>query len=353
MQLLAHLLKLLGRPRPAGSGPVQAAGSALPGLSGCEPVPAAAPDDTAAPHRASDRFDADVDRRFTACLLGVSPLRGGPADAAERRVVERLEQLAGDSRNSDLVPRLPVVLPRLIGLIRRDDVSPRELAERLSHDPTLVGELVRLANSPRYRAGRDIANLQEAVIVLGQRGLVQLVISASMRPIFSVQQGRFSRSAGTRVWDLTERCAYACAYLRGNANDRFQAYLAGMVVNIGLIAALRALDADYHEPRRPDSEQFHDALSEVSAKLSARIARQWDFPSAVCEAVEQRCLAQPGTGGEDLSRALHTADRIGKWHVLLPGLADSALDGLNESERRCYAELERAFGGLKDRPPPA
>jgi HD-like signal output (HDOD) protein len=289
-------------------------------------------------------FEGDPDRRFTALVLGVGDLRCAAAEPAELRVIEQIEQVLRDSRGPNLVPRLPVVLPRLIGLVRRDDVSPRDLVEPLSHDPALVGEVVRLANSPRFRPSRDIANLQEAVIALGQRGLVQLVTNAVMRPIFDTRQGRFSRAAGTRLWDLTERCSFACANLCGDAADPFQAYLAGMVANLGFIAALRVLDTAYRKSTPPDTEGFHDALCDVVVSLSAQIARQWDFPASVCEAVAQRPTSRAATAGDDLVQALRTADRVSKWHVLMPGLGSTALAGLTEAERRCYVGLERTFG---------
>jgi len=289
-------------------------------------------------------FDENPDRRFTALLLGVGQLRPAEAGPAERRVTEQLDALVRGSPDPNIVPRLPVVLPRLIALVRRDEVSPRDLVERLSHDPTLVGEVVRLANSPRYRTGRDIADLQEAVLVLGQRGLIQIVIGATMRPLFDAHQGRFSRIAGKTVWELAQRCSQACGDLCDQSVDRFQAYLAGMAANIGLIAALRVLDGRYPGQPPPDTEGFHDALCGAAARLSGRIARQWDFPRAVYRAIEQRVDSQAAASGDRLMQTLRTADRISKWHLLMPGLPESALAGLAEPERRCYLELERAFG---------
>ncbi len=289
-------------------------------------------------------FEEDPDQRFTALILGVGELRRVEAGTSERRVIDRIGELAQGSLDPTLVPRLPVVLPRLIGLVRRDDVSPRELAEKLSHDPALVGDVVRLANSPRYRTTRDVASLQEAVIALGQRGLAQLVTNAVMRPIFDTRHGRFSRGAGTTLWELTERCSLACDVLCADHPDRFHAYLAGMVANIGFIAALRVLDSEYPDAQPPDSEGFHVALSEAVAKLSGHIARQWEFHPDVCRAVAARALRGDEPARDDLTRTLHAADRISKWHVLAPGLTGAALAALDGSERRCYLELERAFG---------
>jgi HD-like signal output (HDOD) protein len=352
MALLATLRRLLGGSRtPPGDAPDHAAetsGSprARPGApptieAGSARHPNAAGEALAG---GLHPFEEDPDRRFTALILGVRDLRPAEAAGGERRIIERIEQLAQGGLDPSVVPRLPVVLPRLIGLVRRDDVSPRELAERLSHDPALVGDVVRLANSPRYRSSRDVASLQEAVIALGQRGLAQLVTNAVMRPIFDTRQGRFSRSAGTTLWALTERCAIACDALCADHPDRFRAYLAGMMANIGFLAALRVLDSEYQDTEPPDSEGFHIALSATVATLSGQIARQWDFHPDVCRAVAARVARGAEAAQDDLTRALRAADRISKWHVLAPRLTGAALAALEASERRCYVELQRAFG---------
>jgi HD-like signal output (HDOD) protein len=264
-------------------------------------------------------------------------------EPAEKRIIESIRELVHDSAEPNLLPRLPVVLPRLMSIVRRDDVAARELADRLALDPTLVGEVVRLANSPRYRTSREISDLQDAVIVLGQRGLIQIVIAATMRPIFDARHGRFSQTAGTLVWDLAQRRSAACATLC-DETDRFHAFLAGMVADIGMIVALRVLDDDYADARAPDTEAFHDALADGVARLSARIARQWEFHPRVCTAVDRRAGSRLLGKDDDLARALRTADRVSKFHVLAPGLAGAALDCLSDQERQCYLELERSFG---------
>jgi len=292
----------------------------------------------------SDPSDDDVEKRFTCLLLGVDRMRQVEVEPPERLVIEQIRELARRGGDPDLIPRLPVALPRVINMVRRDDVSPREMAERLSHDPALVGEVVRIANSPRYRTGRDIANLQEAVLVLGQRGLMQLVTNVTMRPIFNAQQGRFSRIAGTRLWDLSERSACACAHMCGGGSDTFQAYLAGMASNVGLIAVLRILDLGYKEPQPPDTEGFHHALLQETATLSGQIARHWEFPPNVCHAVAHSADPQERSQDDELVALLRSAVHISKWHVLMPGLSGAALATLPEPARRGYLELERVFG---------
>jgi len=223
----------------------------------------------------------DTDRRFSALVLAAGPLREGAPDAAQRDALQRLEETIRGAPDRHLVPRMPALLPRLLGLVRRDDVSPRELAEPLARDPALLGEVIRLANSPRYRTLRAISSVQEAILLLGQRGLEQLLVRVVMGPVFDGRQGRYSRAAGTRVWDQAERCAHACGWLRRGAHDAFEAYLAGMVANSGLMVALRVLDRHLGDAKAPDTLGFHDALLDATGRLSLLIARQWSFPAAV------------------------------------------------------------------------
>lgn len=247
--------------------------------------------------------------RFGASLLGGGDPLPQPVSTAERDALARLHALAERGLDTRTVPRLPAVLPRLMALVRRDEVSPRELCELLARDPVLVGEVVRLANSPRYRTQRRIEDLGGALMLLGQLGLSQLVMRAAVRPIFMVTQGRLGKAAAGRLWELSERCGQACGSRRAGCPDAFSAYLAGTAVPIGLIVALRVLDQGAPVVA-PGSHVFHAGLWRQALRLSAQAVRQWDFPVEVTVALGN--LAAPSMGATEaaddpLTQALRQA----------------------------------------------
>lgn len=305
--------------------------------------PAAVP--TPAPDIGLPDVDPALDGRFSALLLSLGQLRLGDADPTEQTVLLRLEELVHARGQRDLLPRLPAVLPKLMSLVRRDDVSPRELAEHLAKDPALVSEVIRIANSPRYRASRAMGSLQDAVMVLGQQGMHQLVTNVAMRPVFNVQAGRFSQAARTHLWAQAARCAHACAYLQGPRADQFEAYLAGMVVNAGLIPALRVLDQSYSGPSAPDTVVFHEGFLKLSLKISANIAKEWNFPEGVTQAVEALGTLPPPQPTVHLAVLLRSADQVSKRHLLM----SAQRHPINEEGEvdPCFAELERVFGGAQ------
>lgn len=281
--------------------------------------------------------------QFSTRLLGLSRLKDVPPSTGEQGLMQRLQAQRG-SQWADLLPRLPAVLPQLMRLVRREDVSGSELVQLLSRDPSLVGELMRLANSPRYRTEREITDLSGAVMVLGQQGLNQLVMSVAMRPIFHQGKGRYGSRAGTLLWDLSERTAFATLRLANAGDDEFAAYLAGLSSQLGLMALLRALDA-MSAPSVPpmDREGLHRQLLPLTAAWSAQIVEHWGFPVKVAEALVPR----PGRSAEStvLGQLVRQAQAVALRQLMQPGLQPAQLGDWSAAQQRCYAELDREFSG--------
>lgn len=278
---------------------------------------------------------------FSTRLFGLSRLKDVPPSSGEQGLMQRLQAQRG-SQWADLLPRLPAVLPQLMRLVRRGNVSSAELVQLMSRDPSLVGELMRLANSPRYRTEREITDLAGAVMVLGQQGLDQLVMSVAMRPLFHQGKGRYGSRSGTLLWDLSERTAFATARLANAGDDEFAAYLAGLSSQLGLMALLRALDG-MSAPSVPplDREGLHRQLLPLTATWSAQIVEHWGFPAQVAEALAPR----PGRGAESavLAHLVRQAQAVALRQLMQPGLQSAQLGDWSAAQQRCYADLEREF----------
>ncbi|MBV8122967.1 MAG: HDOD domain-containing protein [Paucibacter sp.] len=284
-----------------------------------------------------------LNRRFSALMLGVPVLATLEMTEAEQQVLRRLGEALVQRKSQDFLPRMPAVLPRLMGLVRRDNVSAREITEQVARDPALMGEVIRLANSSYYRRGKEIADLQDAVMTLGQMGLEKVIVQAAMRPVFNAQQGRFSRTATALLWDLSARCAAACSFLMKGQGQEFNAYLAGTLLGCGLLPTLRILDQSFATGPAPQSQAFHDGLSEVGLKIAAQLARDWEFPAEVAQAIAS--LSMPASPATDstLGAALREADQVSKLQLLPGGQAEP--EALLQDLRLMpsYQWLDRSF----------
>ncbi|MES2757721.1 MAG: HDOD domain-containing protein [Pseudomonadota bacterium] len=246
-------------------------------------------------------------------------LAGAPRDdilpSTEKLILEEFARLVESPQSaSDLVPRVPAVIPQLLRSLRDDSVSGAELSRQLAQDVVLVAEVIREANSPYYRPAAPIKTIEGAIMLLGQNGMRMLLARVAFRPIISNQPGQFAHQVAPLVWRQSEACALAASMLAPSFKaNPFEAYLAGLLHHVGLIVAFRLVDQIYAGDALPQSDEFSAALLADSQLLSARIAALWEFPATVSGAIE----SAGSPAAPPLARVLEQADRIGMLRVLV------------------------------------
>lgn len=283
---------------------------------------------------------ADIDAAFYRWLTGAIDL---PVPAsAEKLILDELARLAATpGAGADLVPRVPAVIPQLLRSLRDETLSGTELSRQLSQDVVLVAEVIREANSPYYHPSIPVKSVETAVRLLGQNGLRMVLARVSFRPIISMQTGRFARQVAPQLWQQSEKCAHAARLLAPTLRaNPFEAYLAGLMHNVGLIVAFRLIDQLYADAALPHSTAFCAGLFAQARLLSARIGELWEFPVTVTAAIEQ--AGSPGA--PPLAETIALSDRLAKLRMLVDAgqvAADDPFvtDGLNQTALSCFERL--------------
>jgi HD-like signal output (HDOD) protein len=277
-------------------------------------VPIAAPSDAANNGSDAAAEDAtlaelDLDLAFFHWLAGPH-VTGKPAP--DGPVLDELARLARDPHDAAaLVPRVPAVIPQLLRSLRVDDTGAGALARQVAQDPVLVAEVIREVNSPYYQPASPIRNLEGAVLLLGQNGLRMLLARVAFRPIISQQAGPLARLVAPPLWRQSELCAQAAGLLAPRHGvDPFEAYLAGLLHNVGLVVAFRVIEQLLPPGALPDGDAFGTRLVAAARLISARIADGWELPPAIGHAI-----AHLGDAGA-LPTLLRDADRLAKLQML-------------------------------------
>jgi HD-like signal output (HDOD) protein len=262
----------------------------------------------------------------------------------EQLILEQVRHLAQNPAvAAELVPRVPELIPKLLRSLRDDSVSTGELASQVAEDVVLVAEVLREANSAYYRPATPIKTVDAAIMLLGQNGLRMLLARVAFRPVIKLHDAGFARRAAPLVWNHSEKCAVAASLMASAlAADIFESCLAGLMQDVGLVVAFRLADRVCQNGKVPASEAFGVELLARSRQLSAVIARHWEFPPKVADAIVQA----GGEDGSSLAQALDQGDRIAKLRLLIDdGLVgeDDALvtEGLNGYQRRCLGKLSK------------
>lgn len=321
-------------------------GKLLGGDAKNQPAPVAAQASTPLP---ADAFEpasaADIDAVYYRWLAGVGST---PAEAQnEAQILAELTRLAREPiAGAALVPRIPAIIPQLMRTLQDDNMSAAELSRQLSQDVVLVAEVYREANRPcyrpRYNSGPQIDSVEGAIMLLGQSGMRMLLARVAFRPIISMQSEGLAMRAAPLIWQQSEKCALAASLLapamRANA---FEAYLAGLMANVGLVVAFRLIDQLHGQGALPQSDAFIGELFAQARTLSARIAGLWEFPEAVTDAINEAGQAD----APPQAQALAMGDRLSKLRMLVDGKQfadddDFVVAGLGKRELTAFDKLQ-------------
>jgi len=178
-------------------------------------------------------------------------------------------------------PRRPNMLPRVLNASNDDDFSRRELAALISRDSSLVGNLLKIANSPYYRVTPEpVESVDRAVVLLGTEGIRSVVTAALMQPIFRIGGADFPRFPEI-AWEHTFRSATAAVshnFLL-EKSDPFAAELLCHVMGLAGIVVFRVVMDQYAaRPRlRADAGVVGALLDTHSAAVARRIGASWDL----------------------------------------------------------------------------
>lgn len=255
---------------------------------------------------------------------------GGPG-AAHAAVAAAAVAATEDSESlRQLAPRRPSLLPQLIRAANDDAAPRRELAAIIRRDPSLVGNLLEMANSSFYRVTeRPVESIDRAVVLLGSEGIRSLIAAAAMQPIFRVAAGPFPQFAQT-VWEHTWRSANAAVVHAAMAEraDPFAAELLSLLWGLADVVLFRAMLERYETVStsglRPDAAAIATVLESHSARVARRIGAGWELSEGSLAALEHQASgAGPAT---PLGRSLRYGRIVGALAVLcIRGVIDETV----------------------------
>ena len=179
------------------------------------------------------------------------------------------------------LPSAPPVIGQLMELMVDPTVDAERIGEVLGHDPTLVGELLRVANSPFYGRRGKVSNLAAAIMVLGFNALRNLVVSLSTREIYGTFDG-----LPKALWEHANAVAVVAAVVakRVGMVPVEDAFAAGMLHDLGMLLLHRADEHRYATllDTAPDLAALEEAERSVwgfdHGEVVAAVAVRWGLP---------------------------------------------------------------------------
>lgn len=233
----------------------------------------------------------------------------GWSDPLHRDVqVRAATVLARIESQPDRLPRRPQLLPALMRATGNGEASSAAIAALVQQDPTLTGNVLRIANSAYYRVpGKPLESVDRAIVRLGSEGMRRIVAASLLQPVMDSERGAFS-GYSTVIWEHSlAAAAAAAAYTHDNDGSlASSAHMAALVRGLGSIVVVHATrDAYARHPSLVPDPAVAAALLDRAGATAARIATSWGLPTETVDA-----LSTPLPEASRLGNALHLGRQL-------------------------------------------
>lgn len=222
-------------------------------------------------------------------------------------------------RNISHIATLPEVTVQIIEMVEDPSSSARDLHHLIAADPALTARMLKVVNSAFYGLPRQIASINRAVSLLGLNAVKNIAVAASLAKLF--RGGNIGPHFDAHdLWThscATAAAAKAVAEINGRNGASDEAFLAGLVHDVGILVELqhdRALFATAIEQAAEGAdlrEVERMTLGETHEGFGAALCQHWKFPASLTWVAghHHEPLTVPGAN-RDLPLIVHVADQI-------------------------------------------
>jgi HD-like signal output (HDOD) protein len=275
----------------------------------------------------------------------------------------RLAQIA--ARATKLYSR-PTVAMEVLELTERPQVDARALKECVERDPALTGKILRVVNSSLFGLRAEVADLNQAVAMLGIKPLKLLVLGFSLPDeLFAGVASRQLRWYWTSTLTRAVSARLISQQLWSQPGD--EAFIAGLLQDIGILALLRELGASYVKflasviDEQADLSAFErETFGFDHTELSAAMLADWHLPRRIIDAIalprQTARLARLPAPEAELPQILHLAELLAQLVgqrrlAVLPDLLEAGerYRGMTKKKlTELVADLQPPVDGLAD-----
>lgn len=199
--------------------------------------------------------------------------------------------------------KLPVfegTAAKLQQIIANPPDSTEPLEQLLGSDAVAASAVLRLANSSFYGGLAQVKTIRESIMRLGMDQVTRLALVVSQQQAYRVKSKEL-QPVVSALWHHALATALGGQWLArktGRGDMAGEAFLAGMVHDIGKLLVVRVMDdlratrADFNPP----PNLVDELLGSLHAKYGAVLAKQWNLPEAYARVIEHHHDPEPADG---------------------------------------------------------
>jgi len=290
-------------------------------------------------------------------LRDVQKQKNDPQSVQQFNIRERIDKI-------EHLPAIPQLATQLLQLRNNRDATVEQLAEIITHDPSISAQVIRYANSPFFGQSGKVNSLSDAIFrVLGYESVMHLALGIAMGKVFHLPTG--GPVGQTRIWQNATYSAALCQKLatKTNWNKRLKpgvTYLCALLHNIGFMVMGQLFKHEFKwlnkviqaEHDSPVTLVEHRLLGVNHTEVAAMLMENWNMPKEVIAVAQHH--HNDGYDGEhaDYVKLMQIADRLLKNHNMSDAASEEIPNELYTyfglTEEQLYESLDEILQGKDD-----
>ena len=213
---------------------------------------------------------------------------------------------------------IPQIALKILRMLHEDKCSLRHIGHQVQQDQVIASRVINLCNSALFGLRYTVDSIDRALVLVGEKQLLRLVMSASLQTMFPNKNYGYSLCKGGMYQHAlgTAMVASELASFTGRAAPDV-AYTAGLLHDIGKIPLdqylsplvpffYRAVHSEGFELCRLEQEQFHISHTEAGGLL----AEHWQLPETLADVIRHHHEPEKARVDRDLTTLVYLADLL-------------------------------------------
>lgn len=207
--------------------------------------------------------------------------------------MSRLEEILALVKH---VPPFPKVAQRVSEMLADPEVAAADLAEVIQYDQVITANVLKICNAAYFGLPRKVASLDEALVVVGNDTLKDIIITSSSARFYKGAAGEGYKLEQGDLWKHSVATGIMAKELVKHIKgvDEGSAYTAGLLHDIGKRFLSSFVADEFKKIMMKVGKEgcsFVEAEKELlgasHAELGGMILSQWEFPKDLENAVRQ------------------------------------------------------------------
>jgi len=230
---------------------------------------------------------------------------------------------------------VPQIVFSISQMLSDDNIDITTVAAEIKKDQVLSAKVLRMCNSSYIGLPRKIASIDQAIVFLGSKTLLQMVITAQIENIYHSSERGYSLCRGGMFHHAvaTARLCKALATAQKEISPDI-AYTAGLLHDIGkvvldqYIGKMQPLFYRMIIERKENSSNVEQDIMGIDhCQAGLMLAEKWDLPDVLKDVISFHHAPESAPDNNEIVNLTYVADVL--TNRLLPGLELESVDTSN------------------------